>query len=143
MNLYSIVGDSPCPNLTFEGFENSCWFGLNNLVMATQLGEGRLVRAAYEGTECYSALWAIFNTSTTAELFLLTRSGASATTSSDPMHHHVSGLTSDAEAYAAALGVSGFYMRTTRGGSSFLADRFPEWDVKVTGKMAEATLGAA
>jgi hypothetical protein len=140
MKLYSITEDSPCPDLTFEGFESSVWFGINNLIASTQQGEGSLVRAAYEGTECYSALWAIPYTSNKVELFFLTRSGSSAITSSNPMHHHVTALTKDAKAYAAALGVSVFYLRTSRGQHSFIAKRFPEWEVSETGNLAEATL---
>ena len=95
---------------------------------AEAVGEAFLLRAVHDGFTCLSALWGIPQGDGHMELVLMARDGQSRRTVSDPSHHHVTALTRDAKAYAEALNMKGFLIRTSTRRPGFFAKRFPEWD---------------
>jgi hypothetical protein len=140
MNVYSVIGSEPCPDLSFSNFIDVGSYSVRNLLSAKSCGQAELVRAVYEGNECYSALWSVAHAENKAELILMTRSGVSSETASNTDHHHVTALNRDVEAYASALNVSGFFIRTTKMQARFFSSRFPDWDISVEGRLLKATL---
>tara|TARA_R110002153_G_scaffold169552_1_gene322416 strand:- start:1559 stop:1993 length:435 start_codon:yes stop_codon:yes gene_type:complete len=141
MNLYSIIGSEPCPDLSFSNFINVGWFGVNNLLAAKKCGQAELVRAVYKiDNECHSALWSVARAENKAELILMARDGMSSTNSTNRDNYHITAIGDEAAAYASALNVSGFYIRTTRMQATSFSRRFPEWDVSVEGHLLKATL---
>jgi hypothetical protein len=140
MNVYSVIGSEPCPDLSFSNFIDVGSYSARNLLSAKRCGQAELVRAVYEGNECYSALWSVAHAENKAELILMARNGMSTINSSNSSNHHLTAINNEAAAYASALNVSGFYIRTTKMQARFFSSRFPEWDVSVEGRLLKATL---
>ena len=140
MSVYSIIDENPIPDMTFEGFDSSIFgFSCNLSFLRNQEGFD-LIRVVCEDGECLSVLFSVPRGNGRSELYLLARAGLSAETTSNVHHHHITALTADANAYADALGVSEFYIRTTQLRAQFLSTRFPEWVATETGNLSEATL---
>jgi hypothetical protein len=132
MNLYSITEGGALPELTYEGF-NTAILPVNQNIPALLKYEGvNMVRATYDDEgACHSLLMSVpmSNDGATVQFYLIAKDGHPHLTATDPMHHHVSAVTANATAYAAALGVNCFYIVTNRMQSSTFSQRLPEWDL--------------
>lgn len=88
----------------------------------------QVARVAYRAGKAQSALFVAND----GEILLTAAPGISVETTTNPEHHHVTALTAQRGAYAAALGVDKFWMIYRNGKAHFVSQRFPEWTQRQT-----------
>jgi len=123
MEVYTVTGETPPPLLTFSGFTGA----ILELRTAVDHNQAVLIRAVHDGAVCASCLFGAKLMDGTMELYLFSKQGQSHDTSTNRVHHHVSELTANATAYADALGVKKFLIRSATFRKGFLKSRFEGW----------------
>ncbi len=90
--------------------------------------KGRIIRCVYDHNGVISVLSGT-HLKDGVHLFLGSRPNVSAETWTNPIHHHISILSENPEAYAEKFNTKRFVFEYRRAGKeSFLKQRFPRWD---------------
>lgn len=89
--------------------------------------KGRIIRCVYDHKGVISTLSGM-HLEDGVHLFLGARPDASVETWTNPIHHHITILSENPEAYAAQFNTKRFVFEYRRAGKeSFLKQRFPKW----------------